>query len=142
MRRRLLACIESFSRKGFYTGVAKITTNNYSCVPAALALSSNPSPEIITDLIDRAGKLAHQACDQFLAEAPKGTPRPLVAGGMPPLHESYRPDRVSDDDAELTDGYALIAKHIAPYSDVLLCETMRYNKCRPNARTLCALSLL
>ena len=38
--------------------------------------------------------------------------------------ESYRADRVSNDDDELLSGYALISKHIAPYADVLLCETM------------------
>jgi len=105
-------------------GANVITTNNYSCVPAALELSPNPSPDQITDLIERGGRLAHEACDIFQKESPPGTPRPLVAGSMPPLHESYRADRVSNDDEELTSGYALISKHIAPYADVLLCETM------------------
>ena len=75
-------------------GANVITTNNYSCVPAAIELSPDGSPELVIDLIERAGRLAQQACDTFLAESPAGTARPLVAGGLPPLHESYRADRV------------------------------------------------
>lgn len=134
-------------------GANVITTNNYSCVPAAIELSPDNSPELVIDLIERAGRLAQQACDTFLAESPAGTARPLVAGGLPPLHESYRADRVeqihqkfqsslhnpifgpwkfdfefwkqvSDNDRELIEGYAMIAKHITPFCDVLLCETM------------------
>lgn len=43
--------------------------------------------------------------------------------GLPPLHETYRADQVAADQ-ELSDTYELIVGAIAPYSDVLLCETM------------------
>ncbi len=49
--------------------------------------------------------------------------RPLVAGCLPPLHETYRPDRVGDYD-ELSSTYRMIVDAVAPSSDVLLCETM------------------
>ena len=78
-----------------------------------------------------------------MLEHVRTAPLPLIQPSISRFgSESYRADRVSNDDDELLSGYALISKHIAPYADVLLCETMRYNKCRPNARTLCALSLL
>ena len=46
-----------------------------------------------------------------------------VAGCLPPLHESYRPDRVGSFEDNLAH-YRLIAAAIAPFADLLLCETM------------------
>jgi S-methylmethionine-dependent homocysteine/selenocysteine methylase len=46
-----------------------------------------------------------------------------VAGAIPPLAESYRPDKVGPFDQNVQD-YKEIVKHIAPFADVLLCETM------------------
>jgi len=101
-------------------GADVITTNNYACVPAAL--EGRGPPEKITALIAAAGQIAVSACEAFRKEAPSVS-RPMVAGCVPPLHESYRPDRVGPDD-ELAEGYSLIVEHVAPYADVLLCETM------------------
>jgi len=46
-----------------------------------------------------------------------------VAGCLPPLRDSYRHDLVGSFDEILPD-YQRIARGIAPYSDLLLCETM------------------
>jgi len=108
-------------------GATVITTNNYSCVPAALELAESSSrqhtsPEkLIIDLITAAGQLASEVRDNYVVR--NGRPRCLVAGCVPPLHESYRPDLVGED-MEVSDGYGLIVPVIAPFSDVLLCETM------------------
>lgn len=99
-------------------GANVVTTNSYSCVPRALGNDNG----LIVELIEAAGRLAHAACAAFAREQPRAT-RALVAGCVPPLNESYRPERVGDD-AELREAYALIVHHIAPHSDVLLCETM------------------
>lgn len=102
-------------------GAEVITTNNYSCVPAALKLSGSGGPAQLEALIKSAGQLACEARDTFAIRSDK--PKGLVAGCLPPLHESYRPDRVAPD-AELEESYAQIVESIAPWSDLLLCETM------------------
>lgn len=106
-------------------GARVITTNNYSCVPAALALSDMKESTSLAALIAAAGRLAREAVDAYATEAKSDREREiLVAGCVPPLHESYQADRISSDDDELRDSYRLIVEHIAPHSDVLLCETM------------------
>jgi len=68
----------------------------------------------VLETITAAGKVAREAADKYGA---------FVAGSLPPLHESYRPDRVGSQ-AELQQEYAIVANAIAPYADVLVCETM------------------
>ena len=104
-------------------GARVIITNNYCCVPSALELSEKKENASITELIDSAGRCAREAVEMFAKET-SPTEKLIVAGCLPPLHESYRADLVSQDDDELRDDYGLIVKHIAPHSDVLLCETM------------------
>ena len=100
-------------------GAAVITTNNYAVVPAALELSENHSGDSaeLQRLVMCAGAAARAAVDA----------RPNrsihVAGCLPPLHESYRADRVGTFEENVAQ-YRLIAAAIAPYADVLLCETM------------------
>jgi S-methylmethionine-dependent homocysteine/selenocysteine methylase len=104
-------------------GAQIITTNNYACVPKCLehAAMTELGQEIRRDgigkIIAGAGKQARAACQL------RPDRKVMVAGGLPPLAESYRPDRVGSFDDNVAD-YLLIAKSIAPYSDVLLCETM------------------
>lgn len=90
-------------------GAGVITTNSYACVPSIVG-----DRERTLEAIRAAGAISRAAADQHNA---------LVAGCLPPLRESYRADRVGPN-AELEEEYALIARTIAPYSDVLLCETM------------------
>jgi len=71
----------------------------------------------VKELITDAGKAALAAVEQ----RPDRTV--LVAGCLPPLAESYRADRVGSFEDNVVQ-YTLIAESIAPYSDVLLCETM------------------
>jgi S-methylmethionine-dependent homocysteine/selenocysteine methylase len=100
-------------------GADVITTNNYAVVPAALELSPDYSGDSaeLQRLVAAAGAAARAAVEA----RPECTVR--VAGCLPPLHESYRADRVATFDENIKD-YRLIASAIAPYADVLLCETM------------------
>ena len=104
------------------SGADVITTNTYACVPAALANDGGGSADDIVELIEAGGALAAKAQDIAVSE---GLPhaRPLVAGCLPPLHETYRADRVGGYD-ELATTYRVIVDAVAPSSDVLLCETM------------------
>ncbi len=103
-------------------GADVITTNTYACVPAALATDGGGSSDDVVELIQAGGALAARARDIAVSEGLSHA-RPLVAGCLPPLHETYRPDRVGDYD-ELSNTYRMIVDAVAPSSDVLLCETM------------------
>lgn len=104
-------------------GAKVITTNTYSCVPkclqqvAATDLGKSIERDGIGSIIAAAGELARAACD----ERPGCNVK--VAGCIPPLAESYRPDKVGPFEDNVKD-YKLIVKSIAPYADVLVCETM------------------
>lgn len=89
-------------------GARVVTTNSYACVPSIVG------EQRVIEVIQAAGRIAREAADGHGG---------LVAGCLPPLHESYRPDRVGGD-AELEKEYRLIAETVAPFADVLLCETM------------------
>lgn len=90
-------------------GAQVVTTNSYACVPRIVG-----DAEKVVQAIRAAGAIAREAADKHKA---------LVAGCLPPLNASYRSDFVGED-AELEREYSLIAETIAPYADVLLCETM------------------
>jgi S-methylmethionine-dependent homocysteine/selenocysteine methylase len=104
-------------------GAKIITTNTYSCVPkcldhvAATDLGKTVQKDGIGSIIAEAGKIARAACDERPGCGVK------VAGCIPPLAESYRPDKVGAFEDNVKD-YNLIVKSIAPYSDLLVCETM------------------
>ena len=87
-------------------GAQAIITNNYACVPATIGLDVVPH-------IEAAGRAARRA-------AGSGA---LVLGSLPPLKASYRPDLVSPE-SEMARDYKTIADAIAPFSDVIVCETM------------------
>jgi len=101
-------------------GAEFITTNNYAVVPAALELSDNHSGDSAAEL-QRLVACAGAAARAAVEARPERSVR--VAGCLPPLHESYRADRVGTFEENVRQ-YRLIAAAIAPYSDVLLCETM------------------
>ena len=106
-------------------GAQVVTTNNYACVPKCLEHADGPSGEGdsvlrnggVAGMVAAAGKLAREACD----ERPGCNAK--VAGCMPPLAESYRADLVGPYEQNL-EQYLIIAKSIAPFSDLLICETM------------------
>jgi S-methylmethionine-dependent homocysteine/selenocysteine methylase len=101
--------VEEAHEEYIKAGSHVITTNSYACVPRVVG-----DTERVLEVIQAAGKVARAAADRHGA---------LVAGSLPPLNASYRADLVPSLE-EMTRDYALIAENIAPYADVLLCETM------------------
>jgi len=103
-------------------GAEVITTNSYACVPKCLSCAADDDLQDLTSggiqkLIAAAGQRARDACEL------RPTKKVKVAGCLPPLAESYRPDKVGTFEDNLRD-YRAIAASIAPFSDFLLCETM------------------
>ena len=95
-------------------GSTIITTNNYTVVPSILQ-QVNRSAEL-RSLTQLAGKLAQSAVKRT-GQAIK------VAGSIPPLASSYRPDLVVDQSIGIK-SYTAIAQSLLPYIDVFLCESM------------------
>ena len=95
-------------------GAGIITTNSYSTIPSYLGKAG--LEEQYVALTACAGALARRAAEQ-------SAERVLVAGSLPPLSESYRPDLVPAD-SEARPVYANLAAALAPHVDLFLCETM------------------
>ncbi len=95
-------------------GAHIITTNTYSTIRRRLEDAA------IGDSFERlniaAGKLATAAREDCNAEV-------LIAGSLPPLQGSYRPDLVEEFDI-IEPFYREQAEILAPYVDFFLCETM------------------
>jgi S-methylmethionine-dependent homocysteine/selenocysteine methylase len=68
------------------------------------------------ELIHLAGKLAREAVKDSKKKV-------MVAGSLPPLEESYRPDLVIDKE-EAIPIYETLIKELTPYVDIFICETM------------------
>lgn len=96
-------------------GAKVITTNTYATVKQRLQETAGIGDRFI-ELLNLAGKLATQARDTVGEKT-------LIAGSLPPLHGSYRPDLVRHFD-EIEPIYREHAQILAPYVDVFLCETM------------------
>lgn len=111
-------------------GARVITTNNYATTPAVMdAINKSSNVETIVSLsesISAAGKVAAEAAAEAATQS-GGKSTVLVAGCIPPLAESYRPDLV-DTFEKNVENYKVIVDAIAPYSDILLCETMSTGK--------------
>jgi len=95
-------------------GAEMIITNSYSTVPSYLKNAGLESSYV--ELTARAGELAR------LAVAASGK-HVLVAGSLPPLDESYRPDLVPPDEVARPI-YANMARALEPNIDLFICETM------------------
>ncbi len=95
-------------------GADVITTNTYGLVPARLREVG------IEDRLDELAGLACRLADRARGE---GGREVMIAGSLPPLRGSYRPDRVGDHD-EILPIYERLAGLLADHVDVLLCETM------------------
>ena len=98
-----------------YIGIGSdlITTNTYSTIPSYLDKEKISAK--MPELVDIAGKLAKEVADRH--------DHVRVAGSLPPLEESYRPNLV------LTEGEALpiyktLIEGLLPYVDIFLCETI------------------
>jgi S-methylmethionine-dependent homocysteine/selenocysteine methylase len=95
-------------------GADIITTNTYGIIHWDLAKIG---------IEDRFAELNALACS-LAREARTAVDRPvLIAGSLPPLHGSYRPDLVRPFE-EIEPLYREQAKLLAPHVDLLLCETM------------------
>lgn len=99
-------------------GARIIATNTYSTVPSYLAKKG--LAERYVELTRLAGELARRAADEAGKEIGEEV---RVAGSLPPLAESYRPDLVPPD-GEARPIYLAMAKALEPLVDLFLCETM------------------
>lgn len=104
-------------------GAEIIITNSYSTIPSYLGKAGFEDRYV--ELTALAGELARQAVDR---------PGVRVAGSLPPLAESYRPDLVPPE-PEASPIYAAMAKALAPNVDLIICETM---STADEARVACA----
>ena len=95
-------------------GADVITTNTYGVIRNDLA-------EI--GIEDRFAELNTLACN-LASEARESSDRSvLIAGSLPPLRGSYRPDLVGEFE-EIESLYCEQAELLAPHVDLILCETM------------------
>ena len=86
-------------------GADLIITNTYSTIPSYL--SKQKAEDKMPELIHLAGKLAKEAVE--------GSKKKVkVAGSLPPLEESYRPDLVIDKE-EAVPIYETLIKELTPY---------------------------
>jgi S-methylmethionine-dependent homocysteine/selenocysteine methylase len=96
-------------------GAQLLITNTYACTAEILGKAGIEHRQ--EELIGHACRLAQEA----IAESGKAC---LIAGSMPPLSVSYRPDLVADD-ALLKAGYEKIATILEKNGvDLFMCETM------------------
>ncbi len=95
-------------------GADIITTNSYGIIKGDLAKEG--IEDRFAELNELAGELAVAARDA--ADRPV-----MIAGSLPPLFGSYRPDLVREQD-EIEPLYREQAELLAPYVDFFLCETM------------------
>jgi len=96
------------------SGADLIITNTYSTIPSYL--SKKNAEDKMPELIRLAGKLAREAVKDSKKKV-------MVAGSLPPLEESYRPDLVIEA-AEAVPIYETLIKELTPYVDIFICETM------------------
>eukprot|EP00644_Phytophthora_capsici_P018819 jgi/Phyca11/132293/e_gw1.150.9.1 len=95
-----------------------ITCNNYGVTPGV-----GFSDDEIVQYTTVAGRIAREACDQWATSLTDRTRRPNVCGSLPPLLESYRPDKVPEVD-EGVRLYRLISTTLRPFVDCYLAETL------------------
>lgn len=95
-------------------GAQVITTSNYSVVPSLLAIEGE------AHRFEELTRLAAECAGRARTVA---NPETRIAGSLPPLHHSYRPDQVgAEDDNVMT--YTRIVEWLSPAVDLFLCETM------------------
>jgi S-methylmethionine-dependent homocysteine/selenocysteine methylase len=92
-------------------GADVITTNSYATTQRRL-----PEPDDFARLNRAAGELAMRARTESGRSA-------AIAGCLPPIDGSYRPDLVRPE-SELVEMYRAQAEALAPYVDLFLCETL------------------
>ena len=101
-------------KENIEAGAGLITTNSYGVIRSDLA------KENIEDKFVALNQLAGELAQQAVADTNSTV---KIAGSLPPLNGSYRPDRVLDRTV-LEPLYTEQARLLAPYVDYFLCETM------------------
>ena len=95
-------------------GADIITSNSYSTIPSYLGKRAMAGRYV--ELTRLAGEIARAAAS--------GAPRPVrVAGSLPPLGESYRPDLIPEE-AESLEIYRAMVEALRDSVDLFLCETL------------------
>ena len=95
-------------------GARLIISNSYACVPGYLSRAG--IAHRCRELAGLSGRLARAAA----GSCPDTV---LVAGGLPPLSDSYRADLVPDDESA-GPVYLDLAGALEPFVDLFICETM------------------
>lgn len=95
-------------------GADIITANTYGVIRGDLAK---------VGIEDRFAELNTLACDLAVQARDASSRQVVIAGSLPPLGGSFRPDRVGSSDIIET-LYGEQAELLAPHVDMLLCETM------------------
>lgn len=103
-------------RENIDAGADIITTNSYGIIRADLHKVG--MEHRYGELNRIAGELARRAVEESSREI-------KIAGSLPPLNGSYRPDRVLPFD-EIAPQYEEQAAVLAPFVDFFLCETMSH----------------
>ena len=101
-----------------HAGADIITTNTYATVRQRLEPAGMGAE--FASLNEQAGVLAQQALEATYSTRSKEV---WVAGSLPPLSLSFRPDLVGDFD-DIVPEYQEQAEILAPYVDLFICETM------------------
>jgi len=101
-------------REYIEAGATIITTNTYSTVPTYLRKEGLADQYVSYTRL--AGKLARQAVEASGKQV-------LIAGALPPLSESYRPDLVPSSE-EASPVYKNMVEALSAYVDLYICETM------------------
>lgn len=103
--------VETVHRAFLDAGADLIIANSYASTQRRV-----PEPDTFRQMNQAAGDLAQRA---RAAAGGHG----LIAGSLPPLYGSYRPDLVPSED-QLLPMYRAQAEVLAPYVDLFLCETL------------------
>lgn len=106
--------VRDIHRDYIAAGADVITTNTYGVIRHELAREG---------IADRFQELNELACRLAVEARDDGGRDVWIAGSLPPLYGSYRPDRVRPF-AEIEPLYREQAEILAPHVDLLLCETM------------------
>ncbi|MBX3068907.1 MAG: homocysteine S-methyltransferase family protein [Thermomicrobiales bacterium] len=106
--------VREIHRDYILAGADVITTNTYG-----VARENFES----LGLGDRFGEMLELACQLAIEGREEAGASARIAGSLPPLEESYRPDLVRPF-AEMLPRYQEMVGHMAPLVDFFLCETM------------------
>eukprot|EP01083_Nonionella_stella_P001935 5559_1 len=111
------------------SGSRIITTNNFALTPGCLTQIQKQNN--IAELTKTAVNLAHDARTLFYKTKPKTIHNVLIAGSIPPLNQSYRPDLLLSE-KQCRYWYDIIIRALHENNvDIFLCETLScFKECK------------